>query len=130
MTTEPRTVNVNVFVTKTLEIDEPSWCVGHRDDRAQYKVDITHNGPEVAARIDTRHGTAEFLTAWISSAPYSEHAPEPLPVLAIEVGGDILNCTPDDVRAFTQLVRAHCNVLDGLALELQRVRESEAPREA
>ncbi|WP_416983527.1 DUF6907 domain-containing protein [Streptomyces sp. T028] len=125
MTSAPRTVQVNVFVTKSLEIDEPDWCNGHDDDRAQYKADITHNGPEVAAVVDTRRGPAEFLTAWISRAPFSELAPEPLPLLAIEVGGDIINCDPDEVRSFTNLVRAHCDVLDQLAVELQRVRESE-----
>jgi hypothetical protein len=126
VSTEPRTVHVNVFVTKPLEIEEPEWCVGHAADHAQYKADITHNGPEISARIDTRHGTAEFLTAWISHAPYSDLAPEPLPLLAIEVGGDILNCDPDGVHSFTQLVRAHCDVLDQLAIELQRVRDGGA----
>ncbi|GKQ38901.1 DUF6907 domain-containing protein [Streptomyces sp. A012304] len=123
MSTEPRTVHVNVFVTKSLEIEEPSWCVGHRDDRAQYKADITHNGPEISARIDTRRGPTDFLTAWISQAPYSVLTPEPLPVLAIEVGGDILNCEDTaDVRAFANLVRAHLDVLEQLAVELERIR--------
>jgi hypothetical protein len=122
---EPRTVHVHVFVTKPLEIEEPSWCTGHPDDRAQYKADITHNGPEIAALIDTRRGPAEFLTAWISHAPYSDLAPETLPTLAIEVGGDVINCDPDETRAFTNLVRAHCDVLDQLAAELQRVRDAE-----
>lgn len=129
MSAEPRTVQVHVFVTKSLEIDEPSWRAGHDDDRAQYKVDITHNGPEVSAVIDTRRGPTEFLTAWISQAPFSELAPEPLPLLAIEVAGDILNCeSTDDVRAFTNIVRAHLDVLDRLAIEMERVRESEGRR--
>lgn len=46
MSTEPRTTHVNVHVTKSLEIEEPDWCVGHREDRAHYKVDVTHYGPE------------------------------------------------------------------------------------
>jgi hypothetical protein len=125
VSTEPRTVQVNVLVTKSLEIDEPDWCVGHRGDRAQFMPDLTHNGPEVSARVDTRRGTAEFLTAYISHTPHAMLAPEPLPVLAIEVGGDTVNCDPDEVRTFTNLVRAHCDVLDVMALELQRVRESE-----
>ncbi|MGQ4358885.1 DUF6907 domain-containing protein [Streptomyces sp. SAS_272] len=124
MSTEPRTVQVNVFVTKSLEIDEPDWCAGH-DDRAQYKTDITHNGPEVSASVEIRRGLSDFLTAWISQAPYSELAPEPLPLLAIEVGGDIINLDPNGVHEFTATVRAHCDVLDRLAGELQRVRESE-----
>ena len=124
MSTEPRTVRVDVLVTKSLEIDEPDWCVDPHAG-ASFKADITHNGPEVAARVDTRRGPAEFLTAWVSRAPYSELAPEPLPLLAIEVGGDIINCDPDETRSFTNLVRAHCDVIDQLATELERVRESE-----
>jgi len=126
VSTEPRTVHVNVLVTKALEIDEPAWCVAPHEG-AQYKADITHNGPEVSASVEVRRGLARFLTAWISQAPHSELAPEPLPLLAIEVGGDIINCDPDEVRDFTNLVRAHCNVLDQLARELERVRESEGP---
>jgi hypothetical protein len=122
--TEPRTVNVNVIVTKTLEIDEPEWCVDPHTG-AQYKADITHNGPEVSAFIDTRRGTASFLTTWISHAPHGELAPEPQPVLAIDIGGDIINCDPDQTRAFTALVRAHLDVIDLCATELERVRESE-----
>jgi hypothetical protein len=123
VSTEPRTVNVNLLVTKSLEIDEPDWCTGHHGDGAQFRPDITHNGPEIAAHIETRRGTAEFLTAWISHAPYAQLAPEPLPVLAIEVDGDTLNCDPDEVRRFTDTVRAHLDDLDRLASELERVRE-------
>ncbi|MEV0183831.1 hypothetical protein AB0I54_31785 [Streptomyces sp. NPDC050625] len=122
MSTEPRTVTVNLLVTKPLEIEEPDWCVGHRDDHAQFRPDLTHNGPEVSARIDLRRGPAKFLTAWISHAPYGELAPEPQPILAINVGADTLSCDPDGVRSFTNLVRAHCDVLDQLATELERVR--------
>ncbi|MGJ5897984.1 DUF6907 domain-containing protein [Streptomyces niveiscabiei] len=120
MSIEPRTATVNVLVTKTLPVAEPEWCAGH-DDRAQFLTDITHNGPEITARITVAGATATFLTAWISQSPYLP-APEVLPVLAIEIDGDILNCGPDDVRTFTRLVRAHCDVLDGLAVELERVR--------
>lgn len=126
MSTEPRTVHVNVLVTKSLEIDEPSWCVGHDADRAQFRPDITHNGPEVSAQIETGRGPAPFLTAWFSQSPYGAR-PEPLPILAIEVGGDIVNCeSTSEVRAFTNLVRAHLDVIEELAVELERVRESEA----
>lgn len=121
MNIEPRTAHINILVTKSREVPEPSWCAGHDDDRAQFLTDITHNGPEITCRVDTRRGTADFLTAWISQSPYLPE-PEVLPVLAIEIDGDTLNCGPDDVRTFTNLIRAHCDVLDGLAIELERVR--------
>ncbi|MFH8805498.1 DUF6907 domain-containing protein [Streptomyces sp. NPDC017936] len=121
MSTEPRFVNVPVLVIKSLEIDEPDWCIDPHTS-AQFRPDITHNGPEVSAHIETRRGPEPFLTAWISHAPFSELAPEPLPVLAVDAGGDILNFDPDSVRDFTATVRAHLDVLDQLATELERVR--------
>lgn len=121
MSTEPRTVHVNVLVTKSLEIDEPTWCVDPHDT-TQFRPDITHNGPEVSARINIRQRTVDFLTAWVAHSPYSDRAPQPLPELAVEVGGDIINLAPDDVPAFTDLVRAHLDVIEQLAVELERIR--------
>jgi hypothetical protein len=125
VSTEPRTVHVNVLVTKSLEIDEPDWCADPHDG-AQFKVDITHNGPEIAARVDTRHGIATFLAAWISQAPYSQLDPQPLPIVAIEVGGDTLSLDPEDVPAFTRLARAHLDAIDRLAAECERIRGGSA----
>lgn len=65
--TEPRTAVVNVFVTKPLEIDEPDWCAGHPDQRAEYKVDISHDGPEHV--IDS--GGREVFRAFLTQAPFS-----------------------------------------------------------
>ncbi|MDK1342262.1 hypothetical protein QNO09_02815 [Streptomyces sp. 378] len=67
MSTEPRTVTVNVFVHKPLEIDEPDWCAGHPDTRAAYKVDITHTGPEHVIAP----GGREILRAFLTQAPFS-----------------------------------------------------------
>ncbi|MEU3292998.1 hypothetical protein ABZ722_11620 [Streptomyces longwoodensis] len=130
MSTEPNTVPVTVLVTRTLEIPEPTWCAGHDEDRAQFKPDVTHNGPETAARIETRRGPARFLTAWVSQAPFGVRAPEPLPVLSIEAAGDVINFdSAAAVRTFTDMVRAHCDVLDQLGAELERIR-AEAAGEA
>jgi phosphoglycolate phosphatase-like HAD superfamily hydrolase len=64
---EPRTAIVNVFVTKPLQIDEPSWCAGHQDDRAQYKVDLTHDGPEHVIAP----GGRELFRASLTQAPFA-----------------------------------------------------------
>lgn len=121
MSTEPRTVAVNILVTKSLTIDEPSWCVDpHRG--AQFMPDITHNGPEVSAAFHTPHGTARYLTAWITQAPHGELHPELQPVLAIEVDGDAVSFDPEAVRAFTAITRAHLDALDEMAAEVERLR--------
>nr|WP_222109220.1 hypothetical protein [Streptomyces cupreus] len=58
---------VNVFVTKPLEIDEPDWCTGTHDRHAQYKVDITHDGPE----HDIAPSGQTLLRAFLTQAPFA-----------------------------------------------------------
>lgn len=67
MSAEPRTVAVNVFVHKPLEIDEPDWCAGHPDTRAGYKVDITHTGPEHVIAP----GGRQMFRAFLTQAPFA-----------------------------------------------------------
>ncbi|MGW4757501.1 DUF6907 domain-containing protein [Streptomyces chartreusis] len=121
MSTEPRTVHVNVLVTKSLAVDEPAWCVDPHQG-AQFLPDIAHNGAEVCARVEGRHGTVTYLGAWITQAPYAELAPEPLPMVAVEVSSNAVVMAPDAVRSFTALTRAHLDVLDRLADECERLR--------
>ncbi|MFF9625424.1 DUF6907 domain-containing protein [Streptomyces griseosporeus] len=121
MSTEPRTVQVSLLVTKSKEIDEPDWCVDpHRD--AQFLPDITHNGPETSASFETATGTHTYLHAWITQAPYSTLRPEPQPVLAVEIDGDAISLEPEQVRAFTAAIRARLDALDALAAEVERLR--------
>ncbi|WP_156722633.1 DUF6907 domain-containing protein [Streptomyces apocyni] len=120
MSTEPRSVIVNVLVASALEIDEPTWCVDPHTG-AQFKPDLTHNGPEINAQFDTRHGTVEYLTAWISHSPYADLDPDPLPTVAIEIDG-VASLDPDQVRAFTATTRTHLDALDRLADECDRIR--------
>ncbi|MEU1444672.1 DUF6907 domain-containing protein [Streptomyces mirabilis] len=127
MSTEPRTVTINILVTKPLEIDEPEWCAGHQEYRAEFKPDLTHNGPEIAATFNTPHGTVDYLCAWISQAPYGSLAPEPLPVIAVEIDGTAVSLDPAGVRAFTATTRAHLDALDRLADEAERLRGGGRP---
>jgi hypothetical protein len=121
VSTEPRTVHVNVLVTKSLEIDEPDWCVDAHDG-AQFRPDITHNGPEIAATFDTGRTVVDYMRAWISHAPYGVLAPEPLPVIAVEIDGDAHSLNPDQLRAYTATTRAHLDALDQLADEADHIR--------
>lgn len=70
MNAEPRTATINLLVTKQLEIDEPAWCAGHRGDRANFKVDITHKGPEQTL---TFHGET-LWTLFLAQAPFASDA--------------------------------------------------------
>ncbi|MET7914442.1 hypothetical protein ABZU45_00625 [Streptomyces avermitilis] len=121
MSTEPRTVSVNVLVTKSLEIDEPAWCIDPHSS-AQFRPDIAHNGPEIAASFETRLGPVDYLRAWISHAPYAALQDEPLPIVAVEVDAEVVTLDPDSLRAFTATTRAHLDALDRLADELDHIR--------
>lgn len=92
MSIEPRTAIVNVFVTKPLEIDEPEWCAGHPDDRAGYKVDISHDGPE---HVIAPSGDVMFK-AFISQAPFA--STDRSIGLYVEADMEPRTCTPDDVN--------------------------------
>ena len=111
----PRTVAVNILTTKAVEIPEPAWCAGHRDDRAEFKTDITHYGPEhviEAAGIET-------LKAMLASSPFSEHAPGP--VLYIEEGSITGSYTPDEVEELADALVESAAQLRALCRELARI---------
>jgi len=92
VSTQPRTAVVKVFVTKPLEIDEPDWCAGHTDDRTQYKVDISHDGPEHVIAP----GGRELFRAFLTQAPYS--SVDQAVRLYVEVADLTGGCTPDEVE--------------------------------
>lgn len=93
MSTQPRIAIVNLLVTKPLEIDEPDWCTGHRTDSAQFKPDITHNGPEHPIEING----FPILLAMLSQAPYTECASSAL-CLYVEQGDFTGSYNPDEVE--------------------------------
>lgn len=121
MNAEPRFVTVDVLVVKQLEIDEPSWCEDDHD-LSQFKQDITHNGRTYAASINTGRRAIEYLTAWITTAPFGIKDPQLLPLIAVELGGDIANFDPDELRDFTASARIHLAQLDALADTVEHLR--------
>lgn len=92
MSTEPRFVSVPVFVTKSLEIDEPDWCAGHPNPRAGYKVDISHDGPEHVIAP----GGQELFRASLTQAPFSNV--DRTVGLYVEVADITGTHTPDEVE--------------------------------
>lgn len=103
MSIEPRTATVNVLVTKALQVDEPDWCSGHRTNVAEFKVDITHYGPEhvIPGPDDTELGRA-----MLAQSPFSERSSSDLE-LYIETGDFTGSYTPDETEQLADaLVRA------------------------
>ncbi|GAA0348541.1 hypothetical protein PV735_31680 [Streptomyces turgidiscabies] len=121
MSTEPRMVDVTVIETRIVPIPEPDWCVDPHDG-AQYFTDLTHNGSETAATIDTRRGEVRFLAAWISQAPYLVSTPELHPVVSIELDSGSYDFDANDVHRLTAVLRARADELDELAAQALRYR--------
>ncbi|MGW7239715.1 DUF6907 domain-containing protein [Streptomyces sp. NPDC054813] len=94
MSADPRTVQVNILTTRTLEIDEPDWCVGHRDDRAQFKPDLTHYGPEHT--ITAPDGDA-LLKVMLARSPFSERSSSALE-LYVEAGDYTGSCDQEGIE--------------------------------
>lgn len=115
MSTEPRTANVNVFVTKPLEIDEPDWCVGHDDPRAGYKVDISHDGPEHLIAP----GDREMFRAFLTQAPFS--SVDRTIGLYVEVQDITGTHTPDEVEQLAADLEAAASSLRALGRDLARI---------
>ncbi|MGW3024813.1 DUF6907 domain-containing protein [Streptomyces sp. NPDC001221] len=116
MSTEPLTAIVDVIVTTSLEIDEPGWCVGHRGDRAQYKADITHFGPE---HVIAANGYA-VLRAMLSQSPYGEHSPRNIS-LYVEESDLSGSYTPDEVEQLADALADSAEQLRALGRELAAI---------
>ncbi|MDG9717426.1 hypothetical protein [Streptomyces sp. DH24] len=116
MSTEPRTAQVSVFVTKSLEIDEPDWCAGHGDDRAQYKVDITHYGPE---HTITAPSGEELFRAMLSQSPFS--SVDRTIGLYVETGDFTGTRTPEEVEQLADALVQAAEQLRALGQELAAV---------
>jgi hypothetical protein len=114
-------VAVTIHETRDIDIPEPAWCVDPHGG-AHYFTDLTHNGPETAAIIETRLGMARFLAAWISHAPYLENGGEPYPVVSIELDSGSCSFDAEDVHRLTAVLRTRADELDALAAEALRYR--------
>ncbi|GGY27486.1 DUF6907 domain-containing protein [Streptomyces djakartensis] len=117
---DPRTVTVNVLVTKPLEIEEPDWCAGHSDDRAEFKADITHKGREHVLKV----GGFPLFRAMLAQAPYSQHAPS-APCLYVEQLDLTGSYTPDEVEDLADALVEVAARLRALGRELDAVLEEE-----
>lgn len=112
MNAEPRTATVQVFVHKPLEIDEPEWCAGHAEDRAEYKVDISHDGPEHVIAP----GGRELFRAFLTQAPFA--TTDRAVGLYVEVGDLSGTRTPAEVEQLANDLEAAAVRLRELGREL------------
>ncbi|MDQ0992187.1 hypothetical protein [Streptomyces sp. V3I7] len=117
MSTEPRSATVHLLVTKSLEIDEPDWCVGHHDDLAQFKPDITHYGPEHT--ITGPDGVVLFR-AMLGQSPFAEIASRDTD-LYVEAGDFTGSYTPAEVDQLADALTESAVRLRALGRHLARI---------
>jgi len=115
VSTEPRTAVVNIYVHKPLEIDEPDWCAGHPDQRAGYKVDISHDGPEHVIAPDGR----EMFKAFLTQAPFSNV--DRAVGLYVEVADLTGTRTPEEVEQLAADLEAAAEQLRVLGRQLAEI---------
>lgn len=112
MSIEPRTATVNIVVHKPLQIDEPSWCTGLHDDHPQYKVDVSHDGPEHVIASDGR----EMFRAFLTQSPFASI--DRAVGLYVEVSDLTGRLTPDEVEEFADGLTAAAEQLRALGRQL------------
>jgi hypothetical protein len=117
VSTEPRTVNVDLLVTKSLEIDEPDWCAGHHGDGAQFKPDITHYGPEHTIAANG----IPVCRALISQAPFASSEENREVCLYVEECDFTGSYTPDEVEQLANALVLAADRLRALGLDLTRI---------
>ena len=118
-----RMVDVTVIETRTVPIPEPDWCVDPHDG-AQHFTDLTHNGRETSASVDTPLGTVRFLTAQISHAPYLVSVPEPHPVVSVSLDLEA-DFTAEAIPGVAARLREAADLLDEVAAEAILARGAE-----
>ncbi|GHF57914.1 DUF6907 domain-containing protein [Streptomyces griseosporeus] len=107
MSTEPRAATVPVLVVKSMEIEEPDWCVDPHE-HAQFRPDITHYGPE-------QHLTFRGEPLWtvmLAQAPYSS---SPQVGVYIEQGRYTGTLDAAGLRELADAQQAHADYLRRLA---------------
>lgn len=115
-----RTIVIHTVDHGPVELDEPSWCIGHGTDAGNlvYRDDVTHNSVRVKASADTdRYGRLPVMNCRISWSPFTELVPVVSVVLDVE--GDF---PAEDVPHLMQGLADCIRRLDQVATEAIRLR--------
>lgn len=98
----------------------PSWCVGGHE-AGQYRIDITHSGPEHTLDIASLSGPARLLTFGLEQRPFTRTAPGRQTFIDVGIEGDWypqnaagLRQLAESLRLHAASIEAHADVLDEL----------------
>ncbi|QXE36958.1 hypothetical protein KQY30_24860 [Streptomyces sp. GMY02] len=114
----PRTVTIETLDHGQITIPEPDWCTGH-DGPPQYRVDITHDGPDIPFNMTTSRGQVTSMIAALSQHPFSE-LPHPGRTVHmwVEIAGGGHPSNPQQLRQIAAALTSHAFHLRTLANQL------------
>lgn len=112
-----RTVTLATLDHGQITLPEPSWCIGH-GDAPQYRVDISHTGPDEPLTLSTRTGPAVHLTTALEVRPYACDPFLQRPFVGVEIGGDWHPTGLPGLEAMAARLEAHAEVLRERARQL------------
>ncbi|MGW3024491.1 DUF6907 domain-containing protein [Streptomyces sp. NPDC001221] len=114
-----RTIVIDTLDNGPVTVTCPSWCIAdHAGWPMGYRADITHNGPAVAAEVETERGAVELLQAHISWAPFGALAPEPHPLAYLE-GLEAASFDADGLRMVAARLAVYAGRLRDVARQLE-----------
>lgn len=124
---DPRYGEGTVTLTTTdrgeVTIPEPTWCKGHQGELVGRLSEVSHDGPEILAVVETADaGEVPLMRANLTHAPFLEIQPEPHPVVYVEA----LEAASFDAEGLRQVAatgRAYLGQLEALAVQLDALAE-------
>ncbi|MFF3912701.1 DUF6907 domain-containing protein [Streptomyces sp. NPDC001852] len=121
-----RTIVVDTLDAGPVEVEEPSWCLGHEGWPLGYRADITHNGPAVTAEVEAARGTVNFLEAHVTWAPFGELAREPYPLAYVE-GLEPATVDAAELRMVAARLAVYADRLRDMARQLEDLKREATP---
>ena len=113
-----RTVTLPTLDHGIVTLPEPAWCTGHADHRPEYRVDLTHFGPEHSFAFEGE----QLLIAKLAQAPFVE---DEATGLLVEQTGYAATLDPTRLRMLAAALTVHAVHLRTLAEQLAAIRAGE-----
>ncbi|MFE7229851.1 DUF6907 domain-containing protein [Streptomyces sp. NPDC057596] len=120
------TVTLQTLDHGEVTIPEPTWCKGHEGQMVGSLSDVSHEGPDVVASVDTRAGgEVVLLRANLTHAPYLEIEPESHPVVYVEAL-EAASVDATELRMVAARLAVYAGSLRDLARQLDDMRRAES----
>ncbi|WP_455360001.1 DUF6907 domain-containing protein [Streptomyces sp. SYSU K21746] len=124
--TAARTVTVQTIDHGDVVLTCPAWCAGH-DETPQYRIDISHFGPEMEFTAETSRGTVTTMIAAFEQRPYiGDKFPGTAPLVWMGIDGDGYPSNPEQLDQLAATLVEHAAQLRHLARELTVLRAVQA----